>query len=126
MSAALIPSRRVLWMPLGLAWKPASLLVEHCCAAMRMALDHTCDHHPTPFDCPDTVLVYSEPFNEYGIPVRDGGAPYLTLAYCPWCGAGLPVSRRDAWFDEIDRLGLSDAPFEDIAEKFLTSAWRTP
>ena len=126
MSVAMFPSYRVLWMPLGLAWGPASETVRHCCDAMAIALDHACDQHPTPFDCPDTVLVYNEPFDEYGIPVRDGGESYVMVTHCPWCGVMLPDSRREAWFDEIDKLGLAAAPFEDIPEKFLTAAWRTP
>lgn len=126
MSAALFPSFRVLWMPLGLAWQPASHLVTHCCAAMGMALDHSCEQHPTPFDCPDTVLVYNEPFNEYGIPVRDGGESYVLVTHCPWCGGKLPESRRNAWFDETDKLGLAESPFADIPENFLTAAWRSP
>jgi hypothetical protein len=119
-------SLRVLWMPLGLSWGPASASVRHCCQSMEMSLEHSCDVHPTPFDCPDTVLIYNEPFDEYGIPVRDGGESYVIVTHCPWCGVELPESRRMAWFDEIDKLGLADAPFEHIPEKFLTAAWRTP
>jgi hypothetical protein len=127
MSSGLFPAYRVLWMPLGFAWRPSSDRVVHCCGAIEQALQHLCEQHPTPFDCPDTVLVYNEPFNEYGIPVRDGGESYLIVTHCPWCGLELPESRRDAWFDAIDALGLGEAPFEAaIPDMYLTAAWRTP
>jgi len=34
-------------------------------------------------------------YNEYGIRMLDGGTSIITIAYCPWCGKRLPVSRRD-------------------------------
>ncbi len=126
MTSALFPAYRVLWMPLGFEWRPATTSVRHCCSAMKQALAHDCDQHATPFDCADTALVYNEPFDEYGIPVRDGGESYLIVTHCPWCGGKLPGSRREAWFDAIDALGLGDAHFDMIPQKFLTSAWRTP
>lgn len=125
-SSPLFGSFRVLWMPLWLPWGPATDMVRHCCISMTQALEHTCQQHETPFDCPDTVLVYNEPFDEYGIPVRDGGETYVIVTHCPWCGTKLPDSKREAWFDKIDKLGLIDATETSIPEKFLTAAWRTP
>lgn len=126
MSAGLFSSYRVMWMPLDLEWRPATAAVRHCCKEMAAALEHACDQHATPFECPDTVLVYHQPFNEYGIPIRDGSASYLVVTHCPWCGVSLPESAREAWFDETDGLGLSDAPLEALPAKYLTKAWRTP
>lgn len=124
MSSRLFPARRVLWMPLGLAWQPPSPEAKHCCAEMGAALSHDCNQHADPFDCPDTVLVYNEPFGEYGMPIRDGGMSYLVVSHCPWCGAKLPASARDAWFDAVDAAGLGDADIDALPEKFLTAAWR--
>jgi len=59
----------------------------------------TCSLHADPFDCPDTVIVFHELFSEYGLPIRDGGQSYLLISNCPFCGARLPESGRDAWFD---------------------------
>lgn len=117
---------RVHWMPFDLEWKPASPLVEHCCASMSVALEHRCDQHKDPFECPDTALVFHEPFGEYGVPVRDGTMSYYLIAHCPWCGVRLPPSQRDRWFDATDALEAAGAsPFDPLPERFLTAAWRT-
>jgi hypothetical protein len=125
MSQRLFPGRRVLWMPLGLPWRPPSPAVRHCCADMGDALDHGCEMHADPFDCPDTVLVYNEPFGEYGLPIRDGGMSYLVISHCPWCGARLPDSARDRWFDAVEAAGLGDVDDGALPERFLSARWRT-
>lgn len=122
MSRSLFPTHRVLWMPLHLDWRPATARVKHCCPLMTAALEFECEEHAAPFDCPDTILVYHEPFDEYGAPIRDGGMGYLLIANCPWCGVRLPPSQRDRWFDEVEVGGWPD---ESIPEGFLTSEWRT-
>lgn len=124
MSARLFPARRVLWLPLDFDWQPPSAAAEHCCEEMAAALEFDCEQHGDPFDCPDTVIIYHEPFEEYGIPIRDGGASYLLLSHCPFCGAKLPESGRDAWFDAIEVAELEDVPFTELPEKFQTAAWQ--
>jgi hypothetical protein len=124
MSAGLFPTHRALWMPLDWPWRPAPAGVRHCCAKMRKALEHQCEQHGTPFDCPDTVLVYHELFDEYGIPIRDGGASYLLVDHCPWCGTRLPQSKRDRWFDEVEATGLDPNDSEKLPERYLSAEWR--
>ena len=124
MSKGLFRARRVLWMPLDFAWRRPSAEAKHCCAEMTSALVFDCDQHADPFDCADTVLVYNEPFGEYGIPIRDGGASYLIVSHCPWCGAKLPESARDRWFDAIDAAGLGDVATDALPPEFLTARWR--
>ena len=125
MAPSLTVAPRVLWMPLDHAWQPASESAHHCCAVMAHSLVHTCEQHSDPFDCPDVALVYHEIFGEYGIPVRDGGASYLVIAHCPWCGTGLPASGREAWFDALESAGLAETPFDELPAEFRTAAWRT-
>jgi hypothetical protein len=125
MSAGLFRTHRVLWMPLGWGWRSASARVTHCCEAMGKALDHTCEQHADPWDCPDTALVYHEPFAEYGIPIRDGGMSYLRIDHCPWCGARLPESQRDGWFDAVEGMKFNPNDPDNLPERFLSSAWRT-
>jgi len=73
-------------------------------------------------DNPDVVVVYDPKFDEYGLPVRDGGTSMVVIGYCPWCGGRLPASRRDAWFDAIEGLGLD--PWEDeIPGEFHDGSW---
>jgi hypothetical protein len=91
---------------------------------MTAALEFNCEEHTDPFECPDTVIVYHEPFEEYGIPIRDGGASYLVISRCPFCGKKLPESGRDGWFDATEAEGHEDTPFAQLPEKFQTAVWR--
>jgi hypothetical protein len=75
-----------------------------------------------PFECADAIVVYNEVFDEYGIPVHDGGASYVLIEHCPWCGEKLPESQRDRWFDATEALGVDH---EALPPKFLTGAWRS-
>jgi hypothetical protein len=45
------------------------------------------------------VIYENNKFNEYGIPIPDGGTSRLNIQFCPWCGVCLPNSKRDEWFD---------------------------
>ena len=124
MSHALFPTRRVLWLPFDLAWPPPKAGDRHCCAEMTAALGFRCDVHDDPFDCPDTLLIHHPLFREYGLPIRDGGPSYLTISHCPFCGAALPSSRRDAWFDAVEAAGLEGAAFESLPDRLrATTEW---
>ena len=86
--------------------------MKHCCTDMEYYLG-----------LEDEIILYIEKFDEYGIPVHDGGSSYIEILVCPWCGKTLPQSKRDRWFDELESLGF-DSPLEqDIPEEYRTSAW---
>ena len=95
----------------------------HCCELMRQQVESRCDQHPNIFDCPDTLVFYSPRYSEYGLIVHDGGSSSISINYCPWCGAKLPESRRDQWFDKLESMGYSDPAEQTIPEEFLTDAW---
>jgi hypothetical protein len=82
-----------------------------CCEQMRRAVED-----------PDVPLIYTAKFDEFGVRVLDGGSSTIALEYCPWSGDKLPSSLRDAWFKELDRLGLdplsSDLPAELADERW--------
>ena len=67
-----------------------------------------------------------EVFDEYGIPCHeDGGNSSVLIKYCPWCGKRLPESKRDEWFDRLEKLGFDDPLFdENIPIEYKTSKWR--
>jgi hypothetical protein len=77
----------------------------------------------TRFQDPDVLLAYSEVFDDYGIIYHDGGESRQIINYCPWCGAKLPDSKRDRWFDELEKLGIDDPIEQEYPEKYKTSAW---
>ncbi len=56
---------------------------------MGLQLNHHCDQHPDPFDCPDALVgMFSN--GEVGLIVRDGencsGSSMVLIVHCPWCG----------------------------------------
>jgi hypothetical protein len=65
---------------------------EHCCERMNLHLN----------DGEGAAIRYVPEFDEYGIPVLDGGTSYIALNFCPWCGAKLPASKRDEYFDKLE------------------------
>jgi hypothetical protein len=89
---------------------------------MRREAEFVCDQHPDRFDCPDTLLDYSPKLREYGLIVHDGGSSIREISFCPWCGARLPASLRDRWFEELERLGV-DPGGEEIPEAYRSSDW---
>jgi hypothetical protein len=89
---------------------------------MRDRLDLVGVAYEDPWDDPDVVVVYLPKFDEYGLPVRDGGTSMIVIGHCPWCGVRLPESRRDAWFDEMERLGI-DPWKDDVPADYRSDAW---
>ena len=71
----------------------------------------------------DVVVIYIPKFDEYGLPVKDGGNSYIEIQYCPWCGTRLPDSKRDEWFDELEKKGFTDPFNSDIPKEFESSDW---
>lgn len=90
---------------------------------MRQATSTHCDIHADRFECPDALLAYSPKFDEYGIIVHDGGSSVSAIAFCPWCGTELPPSRRDRWFEEIERLGFTRPDDPNIPARFHSDDW---
>jgi hypothetical protein len=89
---------------------------------MRRQVEAACDRHPDRHDCPDCLVGYSPRFREYGLLVHDGGSSSVRIRFCPWCGARLPESLRDARFAELERRGVDPGAGEVPAE-FQSSAW---
>ena len=96
--------------------------VSYCCDDMRSEAERVCDQHADRFDCPDCLIHYSPKFREYGLIVHNGGSASHLVRFCPWCGARLPDSLRDRWFEEMERRGVD--PGEDpVPDEFQSSAW---
>jgi hypothetical protein len=69
---------------------------KYCCGTMKYQLNLRCDQHPDPLDCVDQLIYYSPKADQYGIIIHDGGSSFSVIQYCPWCGARLPESKREA------------------------------
>ncbi|MBK8474919.1 MAG: hypothetical protein IPL39_01045 [Opitutaceae bacterium] len=95
----------------------------HCCSTMKDAVESACEHHKDRWDCPDALVSYCAKFDEYGIIIHDGGSAVSLITFCPWCGAKLPESKRDRWFDELERLGFQTPGEEEIPEIYNDARW---
>jgi hypothetical protein len=96
---------------------------NHCCEQMNKQVSLACHQHADRFECPDALIDYSPKFDEYGLIIHDGGSGSVVIEYCPWCGTKLPGSKRDRWFDELERMGIDDPTDEQIPERYKSEAW---
>lgn len=62
---------------------------EFCCEYMNYHANFRCDFHENPYACPDSMILFTEKSNDYGIIIHDGGSATITINFCPWCGATL-------------------------------------
>ena len=66
-------------------------------------------------------IFYEAKFREYSLMLFESEAHQL-IHFCPWCGAELPSSLRDRFFDELEQLGIDYADGASPA-KYATDAW---
>lgn len=71
----------------------------------------------------DTPISYNMRFDEYGLKIWDCGSSSIIIEFCPWCGEKLPDSKRDKWFDELEKLGIKDPWTDKIPNPYLTDEW---
>lgn len=88
-------------------------MTKYCCQRMQDTIEHQCEVHPDPQDCPDNALIHIAKFDEYGIPVRDGGSSFVVITFCPWCGSRLPESKRDQFDQACDVLEYDSSRVTD-------------
>ncbi len=94
--------------------------MKHCCNNMSFFINQ--NRKDVEFDSED--LIYYEPkFDEYGIIIHDSGKSYIKIEFCPWCGKKLPVSKRDLWFEELEKLGIENPLEDEIPEDFNSDKW---
>lgn len=65
----------------------------HCCESMHYWANYRCVQHSDPAECPDNIVSYSATHGVYGIRIHDGGASYIEIKHCPWCGAHLSPNK---------------------------------
>jgi hypothetical protein len=96
---------------------------KFCCDTMTERINHKCQQHDDPFECPDNLVYYSPKFDEYGLIVHDGGSSYIKIEFCPWCGTNVPESKRDLWFETLEELGFDDPIEQEIPQQFRSDEW---
>lgn len=84
---------------------------------MRRALTSNCNKCKDEYECPDVLIKYIPKFDEYGIIYHDGGTAVSSINYCPWCGCKLPESKRDLWFQTLEKMGFDDPADQEIPEE---------
>ena len=97
--------------------------MKHCCKQMKVVSTLNCEHHSTKYECPDVLIAYNDRFDEYGIIIHDGGSSMISIEYCPFCGYQLPESKRELWFQKLEKLGYNDPAEQKIPQDFETDAW---
>lgn len=96
---------------------------NYCCDDMKCFAANKWGRDEDPFKNPDILIYYSSKFDEYGIIIHDGGASLIEIQYCPWCGRRFRESKRDEWFEELEKLGFGDFDEEEIPEEYRSDQW---
>ena len=95
----------------------------HCCNNMKINIKSEDNVHIDEYECPDILISYIPKFDEYGIIVHDGGNSSIEIYFCPWCGKELPISKRDEWFDKLEKLGFDNPNNQNIPKEFKSDLW---
>lgn len=97
---------------------------KYPCLHMAYQANFQCGTHQDPWECPSVLIAYVEQYDEYGIPIRDGGESYWKIDNCPWCGTALPESKRDLWIKKLKALGHDPfGDYEKIPVEFRSAKW---
>ncbi|MCP5468829.1 MAG: hypothetical protein H7A32_06130 [Deltaproteobacteria bacterium] len=90
------------------------LTISTCCAQMGKLLED-----------PRVKIKYNAKYREYSIPGSEDEVVRQLLDFCPWCGKKLPQSLRENWFDELEKLGITDPNNQpnEIPPEFKTDEW---
>ena len=97
---------------------------QYPCIHMAYHANYRCGTHHDPWECPGVLIAYIEQYDEYGIPIRDGGESYWKIDNCPWCGASLPRSKREQWLRKLKTLGFDPfTQYDRIPAEYKTGRW---
>lgn len=96
---------------------------KHCCQRMESAINLSCELHGDIYSCPDVLISYTPKFDEYGLIIHDVGSASIAIIFCPWCGTKLPESKRNLWFDELEKLGFDEPDEQKIPNEYTSDAW---
>ena len=69
-----------------------SIVGTACCEMMSANVNVSCPQGHDVFECADNLIYYSARENRYGLLIHDGGASFVEIVWCPWCGSDLKSS----------------------------------
>ena len=92
--------------------------MEYCCEQMKYFISRNDSEFSS-----DDIIYYIPEFDEYGIVIHDGGSSFIIIEYCPWCGKKLPNSKRELWFEELEKRGIEDPSEDEIPVEFGSDKW---
>jgi len=93
---------------------------QHCCIDLAWFISNPIEHES---QGENPVLLWIKSWNEYRINIPLGGNSSTLIRFCPWCGAKLPASTREEWYQQLHRLGFSDPGEQEIPSEFDSDAW---
>ncbi|WP_407074853.1 DUF6980 family protein [Roseateles sp.] len=77
----------------------------HCCAEMSEQANMAFPEAKSPLQGSTDKRIYWSPvFDEYGL-ICQPSSEILQIHHCPFCGSRLPESRRDMWFEKLEKEG---------------------
>jgi hypothetical protein len=78
---------------------------DHCCAEMSEQANMAFPEAKSPLlGSTDKRIYWSPVFDEYGL-ICQPSSEILQIQHCPFCGSRLPESRRDNWFEKLEKEG---------------------
>ncbi len=92
----------------------------HCCLDTAFHIAHPVE---TPHQGRNRVVDWIASWDEYLVPVAHDGYAATLMRFCPWCGARLPESKRELWYQSLYQLGYSDPGEDDIPPEFHSDRW---
>jgi hypothetical protein len=87
-----------------------------------VTLPHACQAMEAILEAAESALAYDPALREYSIAYLSDSSVQL-IEYCPFCGAKLPESLRDEWFERLAALGFDDPWIQDIPDEFRDDRW---
>lgn len=93
---------------------------HHCCTEMAYCIARPVE---VEHQGPNRVIDWIAGWNEYLIPVAYDGYSSTNIQFCPFCGDGLPPSKRDQWYEALYALGYNDPTEQEIPNAFNTDEW---
>ncbi|MBY8855334.1 hypothetical protein K7711_02450 [Nocardia sp. CA2R105] len=83
---------------------------------------HSCEGMDAWLGDDSIPIGYDPKFREYYISIPEQESR-IVIKHCPWCGALLPTSLRDEWFDRIFDMDLDGPEDARIPQNMQSDAW---